>query len=375
VNQPAVFGGATALTPESAVVSATIDTGGGAETLLPVPTGGLTWDGSIAIKSGVKWADNSTGNYVPLDGIPVSGSNSSISFGITDASVSKSGPTLEDLSNAGADNYSTVSVEYDPVSDYVDSGNAPGALTLFSSDVDAPTAAAASTVPVPLGAFGQAALTQTGNLPLTPDTAYYYWFLQQAGATDQATLVDVSAWTDNPSTQPNYECIPNVAIAADPTLSTYTDSTEITLNGITDPALQGPCVYNYGDLSAAITYSSPVGEFTTPKLGRLVIRQKTVVSGKKTLLPLDNVSAYTASGTIELEDKATGKLLASGSFKFAPEGKGDVRLKLTKLGLTEQAKNKSTDLVLNSNWDQQTATDVVRLVAPPKKTITKKRKP
>jgi len=123
------------------------------------------------------------------------------------------------------------------------------------------------------------------------------------------------------------------------------------------------------------TATSPVGEFTTPKLGRLVIRQKTVVSGKKTLLPFDNVSAYTASGTIELEDKATGKLLASGSFKFAPEGKGDVRLKLTKLGLTEQAKNKSTDLVLNSNWDQQTATDVVRLVAPPKKKITKTRKP
>ena len=158
VNNPAI-GGASNVTPESATVAAAIDTGGSPESILPIPSTGLTWSAtaSIAITAGEKWNDGTdttdagTGNFVPIDGIPVSGSNSDVSVTITDAAISNGGvndPGIgansgkpQPVSNAGAPSYSDVTFEYDPVSDYAANGDQPGPETNFAQDIQVPTVA------------------------------------------------------------------------------------------------------------------------------------------------------------------------------------------------------------------------------------------
>ena len=155
-------------------------------------------------------------------------------------------------------------------------GNLPGPETQQAQDVQVPTTAGISTVSTTIGAFGQAAQNNTGNTPLTPGTKYYYWIVQQPGATDAASNINVSAWTGATRARPrspannSYKCYPNVAIAAG------SDAGELhrarapssPTAAQTLAADQGPCIYYYGNTGGALYYQSPNGTFTTPELAR-----------------------------------------------------------------------------------------------------------
>jgi hypothetical protein len=383
VNNPAV-GAASSITPESAVVSASIDTGGSPESLLPVPAAGLSWStiANIGITAGEKWDDNTapsltkSGSYVPIDGIPVSGASSNVSATITDAAISNSGITdkgigplsgvPQPIANGGADNYSDVTFEYDPVSDYTANGDLPGPETQQAQDIQVPTTAGVSEVNTTLGAFGQAAQNNTGNSPLTPGTKYYYWIVQQAGGTDQASNINVSAWTGATSGTPaapannSYKCYPNAAIAADPTLESYTaPGAVVTYGGQSLAADQGPCIYYYGDTGGALYYQSPNGTFTTPALGKVTIGAKATTVGKNTDLKITSASAYKASGTVDLT--VGGKLAGTAKFTLQPKAKGEFKVVLTARGKAA-VKGKKTvkvapisagaNVASVSNWDQ-----------------------
>jgi len=405
VNNPSI-GSASALTPESATVSASIDTGGSAESLLPVPPTGVLWSPLAGITiTPEKWNDGtapwlaaaSASTYAPIDGIPVSGSSSSVSATITDAANSSIGDgglgpksgVPQPVSNGGADNYSDVTFEYDPVSDYVANGNLPGPETNQIQDIQVPTTPGLSGVSATLGAFGQAAQSATGNTPLTPGTKYYYWIVQQAGGTDAASNINVSAWTGakdangNPTAN-SYKCYPNAAIQADPFLAAeLVTGATVTYGGSTLPADQGPCIYYYGDTGGALYYQSPNGEFTTPAIGAVkigaaaklttVTTKRIVKFGKKkkhhrvirtvkptgAWLPLTDASAFKASGTVELT--IGGKVIGTAKFNLAPKASGLVKIVLTGDGMkalkssaTAQVAPVSTTVTVasTSNWDQ-----------------------
>ena len=241
-----------------------------------------------------------------------------------------------------------------------------GPNTQFAQDVQVPTSTGISPVKTTLGAFGLTAQNNTGNTPLTPGTKYYYWIVQQAGATDQATNVDVSSWSGGAN--PSDKCYPNVAIAKDPTLASYTTATQITaLNGATPPvstaapALQGPCIYYYGNTGGQLYYQSPNGTFSTPKLGKLTIGKTATVVGKKATVTIANGSAYKASGTVQLTTKA-GKVLANGKFALAASAKsGKVAFTLTSAGVTAAKKKQSGVVILTSKWDQTSSTKNIKL--------------
>ncbi len=392
VNNPAI-GGASNVTPESATVAAAIDTGGSPESILPIPSTGLTWSAtaSIAITAGEKWNDGTdttdagTGNFVPIDGIPVSGSNSDVSVTITDAAISNGGvndPGIgansgkpQPVSNAGAPSYSDVTFEYDPVSDYAANGDQPGPETNFAQDIQVPTVAGVSSVRSQIGAFGQAAQNNTGNTPLTPGTEYYFWVIQEPGATTAASNINVSAWTGATSGSPavaannSYKCYPNAAIAADPTLESYTaPGAVVSYGGTSLPADQGPCIYYFGDTGGALYYQSPNGTFTTPKLGAVKIASKAAVKGKIVALGVVNASAFKASGTLDLT--LGRKLVGTARFNVGPKGKGLALVKLNakgKVALTKGARVKiapvsQTAVVASvSNWDQPLVGKSVKL--------------
>jgi hypothetical protein len=399
VNSPST-GAASAVTPQSATVSGAIDTGGNNETLLNVPaTGGLSWGGVYTITAPVKWNDGTPGGtlgtYVPVDGIPVSDSSSNVSVTITDAKGTTdsidggavTSGTPFPVSNGGVDNYSDVTFEYDPVSDYDVADNQPGPNTLTANDVQVPTTAGISNVSATIGAFGLSAQNNTGNTPLEPGTKYYYWLVQQAGATDQAVNVDIAAWADtggvnnaaNATTpagfNPTYKCYPIAAIKQDAVLNGYYQAylagqnpqvsypNNSAANGGTvtsQPAIQGPCIYYFGDTGGAIYYQSPLREFTTPALGKLSIAGVAKVTGQKVTDTITDKSAYKASGTIELTT-SKGKTLATGKFAMQPEKTDVVTLKLTSAGKSAVASHTKAKLVLTSNWDQGSATKKVTL--------------
>lgn len=389
VNNPAI-GSATSITPESATVSASIDTGGNFESVLPVSSSGLVWSPIANITvAAEKWNDGTapsitpSGSYAPVDGIPISGSNSNVSVTITDTAINNSGVTdsgigansgvPQPISNAGADNYSDVTFEYDPVSDYDANGDLPGPETNTAQDIEVPTVAGLSSVSTTIGAFGQAAQNNTGNTPLTPGTKYYYWVVQQAGATDDASNIDVAAWVGNTSNgaaaNNSYKCYPNNAIAADPTLAAYTaPGATVNYGGQTLPADQGPCIYYYGDTGGALYYQSPNGEFTTPAIGKVKIGAKATVSGSSASVTVTDKSAYKASGTIELLDGR--KLAGTAKFRLKPEGSGSFRIKLTAKGKKALAGNaklkvaaisQTATIASVSNWDQPFSGKSVKL--------------
>jgi len=394
VNNPSI-GSAVNLTPESAVVSGAVDTGGSPESLIPVPSTGLLWNGIAGITiTGEQWndgtavalADSSAKGYAPIDGIPVSGSSSDVSVMITDAPITNGGindpgisPALsgkpQPISNAGADNYSDVTFEYDPVSDYVANGDLPGPETQTAQDVQVPTTAGISSISTTLGAFGQAAQNSTGNTPLTPGTKYYYWIVQQAGGTDQASNINASAWTGATSGSPpaaannSYKCYPNSAIANDPTLAGYTQpGATVNYGGVSLPADQGPCIYYYGDTGGALYYQSPNGTFTTPKLGTVKIAKKAMVTGSKVTLGVRDSSAYKASGTIDLTVR--GKVAGTARFSLQARAKGSAKVKLTAKGRTALRKgqtvkvapvSQTANVTSTSNWDQPLVGKSVKL--------------
>jgi hypothetical protein len=364
VNQPAVTG-VSALTPESVVVTGAVDTGGSTESLLPIPVGGLSWGGN-SITAGIKWADNTTGSYVPVDGIPVSGSYSNVSVTVTDSALTTAQQAPAAVSNGGADDYSDITFEYDPVSDYDAADGLPGPNVQFAQDVQVPTSAGVSPTSTTIGAFGITAQNNTGNTPLTPGTKYYYWIVQQAGATDQATNVNVAQWTANMSNgvaaNNSYKCYPNVAIARDPTLEALVQpGATVNYGGSTLPGAQGPCIYYYGNTGGQLYYQSPNGTFSTPKLGKLTIGKTATTVGKKATVTIANGSAYKASGTVQLTTKA-GKVLANGKFALAPSAKsGKVTFTLTSAGVTAAKKKQSGVVDLTSKWDQTSSTKNIKL--------------
>lgn len=396
VNNPAI-GPASNVTPESATISASIDTGGSMESLLPVPSSGVLWSPNITI-AGEYWNDGtapslaaagpSAKNYAPINGIPVSGSIADVSATITDAATSNGGvnePGIgaksgvpQAVSNAGADDYSDVTFEYDPVADYVANGDVPGPEVQFAQDIQVPTTAGVSNVSTMIGAFGQAAQNSSGNTPLKPGTHYYYWIVQQAGGTDQATNVNVSAWTGATAGTPaapannSYKCYPNAAIMADPTLASYmAPGATVTYGGTTLPASQGPCIYYYGDTSGATYYQSPNGEFTTPALGKVAIARKAIAAtGKKpsATVEIANASGYKASGTVDLT--IGGKLAGTVKFSLGPKAKGNFKIALTAKGRAALAKSEtvkvapvsqSANIASVSSWDQTLVGKSVKL--------------
>lgn len=368
VSNPAI-GQATGLTPESATVSASVDTGGSPESLLPISPVGLFWGSIGTITAGIKWNDGTTGQattgaYVPLDGIPVSGSTSNVSVTITDPAIGAKSGVPQPLSNGAAADYSDVTFEYDPVADYTANGNLPGPETSQIQDIQVPTVFGISDVSATIGAFGQAAQKATGNTPLTPGTKYYYWIVQQAGGTDQASNINVSAWVGNQSNgvpaNNKYSCYPNNAIAADPTLAGYlTPGATVNYGGQTLPADQGPCIYYYGDTGGALYYQSPNGEFTTPAIGSVKIGPKATPRGADAWLTVSDRSAYLASGTVDLTVK--GKVIGTARFRLAPHARGLFRIVLTSKGKKYLAKgavakvaavSTSASVASVSNWDQ-----------------------
>jgi hypothetical protein len=413
VNNPAI-GSASNITPESASVSASIDTGGSSESLLPVSSSGLLWSPIAGITiTPEKWNDGtaptltaaSTAAYAPVDGLPVSGASSDVSVTITDAAINNSGVTdpgigvksgvPQALSNAGNDSYSDVTFEYDSVADYVANGDLPGPATQQIQDVQVPTTGGLSSLSATIGAFGQAAQNATGNTPLTPGTKYYYWVVQQAGATDQASNINVSAWVNNQSNgapaNNSYKCLPNIAIAADPTLNSYTQpNATVNWGGVSLPADQGPCIYYFGNTGGALYYQSPNGEFTTPAIGSVkigasaklttVTTTRTVKIGKKkhkTIKTVKPVSAwltvtdssnFKASGTVELT--SGGKLAGTAKFSLQPHAKALVKIALTSKGKTAMLAKQtvkvapvSTTVTVASasNWDQPFSGKSVKL--------------
>ncbi len=369
VNNP-VVAGVTNITPESVTVSGGIDTGGNPESILNAGTG-LAWGTVTAVGSAF---ESQTGiqegsSFVPVDGIPINGSSSNVSAlikGDTDvptatftaasgtgatAKAAAGGGTPFLISNGGADNYSDVTFEYDPVSDYDAVDGQPGPNTQFAQDVQVPTANGLSSVSTVLGAFGQAAQNSTGNSPLTPGTKYYYWIIQQAGGTDAASNINVAAWTQA-STNNTYKCYPNALIAADPTLQAETAPgatvAPIASTDVSQPAVQGPCVYYYGNTGGQTYYQSPLGIFTTPKLGSVNIQAnaKITKTGKglaakptAASLVLTNASGFKASGTVKLT--AGGKSAGTAKFSLQAHAKATVKIALTAAGRTALKKGQS----------------------------------
>jgi hypothetical protein len=394
VNGPTVAG-VSDLTPESVVLNGAVDTGGSPMTTLSVPAGQtLLWQNALTIGSTTSTAAQS----FDVDGLPISGSDSPVSVTVSDALLNANPVSLPSVSNGGADNYSSVTFEYDPVSDYDANGDSPGPETQYANEVEVPTAAGISPVSESVGAFGVNAQNNTGNTPLTPGTAYVYWIVSQAGQTDAAESINIAQWYDTtgsaaattgatsfvPDPNPTYKCYPDAAIAQDPTLASYTSTQQITYGGTTAPAIQGACEYDYGNTGGALYYTSPTGQFKTPALGKLNIASKASASQSKAVLTVTDASGYKAGGNIELTT-SSGKELASGNFNLAANVKGAVTLKLTaagkklidvkaKPGKKATKKHKAVKgtpatvktgikakLVLTSNWDQTTSTKSVTL--------------
>ncbi len=356
VNQPVVTG-VTSITPQSAVLHGAVDTGGNPGSVLSLGAGGtLNWDNAVTL------GGSAATSYL-IDGLPMSGGNGGVNVTITDSAGNLGGGLISgvagNVSNAGADNYSNVGFEYDPVADYKANGNEPGPETQYASEVNVPTAGGLSSVSVAIGAFGATAQANNpGSTPLTPGTKYYYWIVQEPGATDAAQDINIAQWAAQ-TTNPTYKCYPDAAIAQDPTLASYTTSTQITYDGTTAPAIQGPCVYYYGNVSGAIYYDSPTGVFQTPKAGSLAIAGKGKVMGDHLMLKVTNQSQFKAAGTITL--KLGGKSVASGSFNLHTNVGRMLSLKLTKAGVKAAKQGRGTKLVLSSNFGQTTTTKSVKL--------------
>jgi hypothetical protein len=367
VTQPVVTG-ATLVTPESAVVSGAIDTGGDEGVNFPASGTNPYYFGGLTITS------NST-----LNGIPIGPPNNF---------------------------YSTALFEADPLSDYIASGDNPGADTVTAPVVEVPTTTGLSPVSSEVGAY-PADAAGFGSEALTPNTKYIYWIIQQAGESQEATTVneynsadlanwaagsgsittsgfassssvtssnDYNAWAagtgsfagdpKDPSKvpasliNPDYACVLNSTIAAN-TNSTWaaelaanqvpTAAGTTTLNGTAlpygintashtgsftaasgpKPAEQGPCVTFYGGNSTNF-YQSGFGTFTTPPLGKIVVGGKGTVSHGKAMISVKVESVESGAGSIVLTKG--GKKIASGKFKVPAGATGTENLKLTKAG-------------------------------------------
>ena len=130
------------------------------------------------------------------------------------------------------------------------------------------------------------------------------------------------------------------------------------------PAEQGPCVSFYGGNSTNF-YTSAIGSFTTPKLGKIVVAGKGTVAGKKATLTINDESVEKAAGTIVLTGKKGSKTVtvASGKFSVPAGATGTASLKLTSAGssLLKKSKKLVTKITLTSTTDQPSPSKTVTL--------------
>lgn len=319
VNSPVVTG-VSNLTPESVVLHGAVDTGGSPGLGVSEPAGtDLGWTGGINIMTTA--AEN-----VFIDGLPTNGSSNTVYIG------------TKSFSNGGADNYSDVEFEADPVADYKANGNNPGSGTIFGSSLEVPTQSGLTAVSTTLGAYGAQAQANSSLTPLKPGTTYYYWIIDQAGTTDNAENINTGT-----AASPSYTCLPDAYVAAyDPTAS-----------------VQGPCVYQYGNNSGVDFYQSPNGTFTTPKLGALAISRGARVVGHQAMLSVGDRSGFRAAGEIKLE--IGGRPIATRKFELGVGMTRMLSLVLNGRGLKAAARHAQARLILTSNWGQTTTTKMVRL--------------
>jgi hypothetical protein len=465
VNQP-VVNQATQVTPESAVITGAIDTGGytagydvfGTGYTVNSPTS--TWDGGVA-GTGIPV----TPGPIQLDGLPLST------------------PVLTAAGATQQLTYSSVWVEYDPLSDYEASGDVPGPKTQFAPEEDVDTSANpySSFPAITIGGYPAANAEANAQSPLTPGTQYVYWVEQQVGETTAATTInefdpvdlyyflggapagsgavpgtgdntasgaadgafvsasaaktlswstgftsenDEAAWqadtgiyganalgaanlalfagkvayttSANASgtlnltnlANPDWQCAADATINATNTTgepwAQYSDAGTLT-GGISsfasgaltyagaEPDFQGAssssasCVdFLGGTANQNYFVTSATGEFTTPKLGKVVFGAKAKVAGKYATDTVKNESSLDARGTVELTAKVgkkKGVEIASGTFKVAASGSTTFNLKLTPKGvsaLNTDSKLAGT-IVYTSATDQPSSSKSIKL--------------
>jgi hypothetical protein len=176
VNQP-IITGASQVTPESAIITGAIDTGGYNQ---PYNGTGTTTAGGypVAVNIGSTWDEG-----VPGTGFPVTASPITID-GVPLTTPDASGNPVPTFSGAW--------VEYDPVADFDAAGDAPGPETQIApeEDVDTSTSAYTAIPPVTIGGYPAATAENNSQTPLTPNTQYVYWLVQQTDETTAATTIN-----------------------------------------------------------------------------------------------------------------------------------------------------------------------------------------
>ena len=131
-----------------------------------------------------------------------------------------------------------------------------------------------------------------------------------------------------------------------------------TATGGQQPAEQGACTFFY-DGNSTLFYQSPVGTFTTPKLGSILVR-KAAVAGHKVALTIADKSVVNASGSLQL--KIGAKTIASGKFHAIANGTGVAVFKLSAAGVKAAKRHQSAKIVLvSSNNDQPLKKKSIRL--------------
>jgi hypothetical protein len=313
VNAPVVTG-VSGLTPESVVLNGAVDTGGNPGISFSEPAGtNIGWPGGVSIINSTSGSSAANETFF-IGGIPDNGSSNPVTIG------SKS------FSNSGADNYSNVEFEVDPVSDYVANGNTPGSATIFGASMEIPTQPGLTNVKTAIGAFGTTAQASSNQTPLTPGTKYYYWIVDQPGTTDNAE--DVNTGT---AASPSYSCYPDAYVA----------------QYLAADSVQGPCIYQYGNLSGIDFYQSPNGEFTTPALGKLNFGAGAAVTGNTAMLRVTDASGFTASAKLQL--KIGASVIASAKLRLPAHGTHFLALTLNGKGVMAAERHASARIVLTAN--------------------------
>ncbi len=349
VNQPQVAG-ANSVTPESAVLSGVVDTGGNPQTSFTLPANTtLTWDNSFNLITTTAAAKE----YV--DGLPSDGSSMAY----------PTSSTSEVLNNSGENNYSTVLFEADPTADYTANGDNFGPQTVDAAEVNVSTYPGLSSVSAEVGGY-PAAKADPLSGPLKPGTAYTYGIIQQAGATDSG--VTINTYTPGTSgVNPTYSCYPLDYVAATSPYSGYT-ATGTLSGGVTstggpaqtnpEPEIQGPCVYYYG--GGSNYYNSPVGTFTTPSLGTVAFSAGSVTATRAAVVVADR-SVEAARGTLELD--YSGKSIGTSKYVLAAKSTKTLVLTLTSYGRKVLASGRqiTAKVVNTTTTDQPTATKSLTL--------------
>jgi hypothetical protein len=138
----------------------------------------------------------------------------------------------------------------------------------------------------------------------------------------------------------------------------------ITATTAQQPAKQGPCVAFFGGNSTNF-YTSPVGKFTTAKLGSVAFGSNAPVSGGKAAISVNNKSTLKAAGQLVLTAKKSGKPITvlSGKLSVPANVSTKVMMKLSSSGMSalKSAKSLSTQVKFTSTTDQPGSGKTIKL--------------